>query len=126
MRESIEALTDKVSKTGRVPSSTMASWASVILVLVGMVAAIIVRDTNRLESAMAKIAETQVEHALSDGHSGVRVNSEAIDRLRSDLEREIELYTQDRFTGSEARLLMQLIEAQHERLEALNCREGRL
>lgn len=61
---SIENLSDTISESGRTPWGTLAGWAAVVVMLVGILGHGYVRDLNRIELEHSTLQKIYYQHVL--------------------------------------------------------------
>ena len=74
-RHAIESLAKQVSDGQRTPWSALASWAAVILVIVGMAGSGYVRDLDRTDAEIKRLRERQARSDVSDTEQHERIRA---------------------------------------------------
>jgi hypothetical protein len=83
LQDTVNKLSDKLLEVGKPPWNTLAVWAMVILVFVGMVGGSIINNIisnqNRIESLLVRttmrLNETQTHGASIDSENSVKINA---------------------------------------------------
>jgi len=82
----ITELSSKFSASQKTPWGVLASWAGVVLVIVGMAGSSFIKDILDIEDRVGVIEKNYLEHVMTQGHPALiaRVDSIERDILRGD------------------------------------------